>query len=96
MTSAGLELTRCTVVDEKFDVLYDQYVIPDNPIIDYVTRYFRFLMIGRKFFYSLHRYSGVTPALLEGVTTKLADVQQALRALFTEETVLVRSFSSAM
>ena len=31
----------------------------------------------------------MTAALLEGVSTKLIDVQNALRALFTEETILV-------
>ncbi|KAK3735420.1 hypothetical protein QZH41_016871, partial [Actinostola sp. cb2023] len=38
-TMAGLELTRVTVVDWKLDKIYDTFVRPDNPILDYNTRF---------------------------------------------------------
>jgi len=38
-TSAGMELTRITVVDENRCIAYESYVLPENPIIDYNTRF---------------------------------------------------------
>ncbi|KAF7989508.1 hypothetical protein HCN44_008182 [Aphidius gifuensis] len=38
-TSHGLELTRITVIDEDCNVVYETLVKPDNPIIDYNTRF---------------------------------------------------------
>ncbi|EDO42529.1 predicted protein [Nematostella vectensis] len=38
-TKDGLELTRVTVVDWKLDNVYDTFVSPDNPILDYNTRF---------------------------------------------------------
>jgi len=39
VTSAGFELTRISIVDECLQVIYDKFVLPPNPILDYVTRY---------------------------------------------------------
>eukprot|EP00211_Chloroparvula_japonica_P005057 CAMPEP_0119119880 /NCGR_PEP_ID=MMETSP1310-20130426/1181_1 /TAXON_ID=464262 /ORGANISM="Genus nov. species nov., Strain RCC2339" /LENGTH=826 /DNA_ID=CAMNT_0007109339 /DNA_START=48 /DNA_END=2525 /DNA_ORIENTATION=- len=39
MTNAGLELTRVSVVNDRFELVYDTFVCPDNPITDYLTEY---------------------------------------------------------
>ena len=36
-TAAGLEVTRCSVVDATCSVVYDSLVLPDSPILDYNT-----------------------------------------------------------
>ncbi|KAL6066630.1 Exonuclease domain-containing protein [Balamuthia mandrillaris] len=72
LTAKGSELTRCSVIDDSHNVLYDELVLPDSPIIDYLTK-----------------YSGITAEKLEGVTTRLKDVQEALLSLITPDTVLV-------
>lgn len=33
-------MTRASIVDEEFNTLYDEYVMPENPIMDYNTRYY--------------------------------------------------------
>ncbi|XP_076760405.1 RNA exonuclease 1 homolog [Xylocopa sonorina] len=38
-TTQGLELTRITVIDEDCSVAYETLVKPENPIIDYNTRF---------------------------------------------------------
>ena len=38
-TTYGIELTRVTVVDEDGADAYESFVKPDNPILDYNTRY---------------------------------------------------------
>ncbi|CAL1688882.1 unnamed protein product [Lasius platythorax] len=38
-TTHGLELTRVTVIDEDCNVMYETLVKPQNPIIDYNTRF---------------------------------------------------------
>ncbi|KAF2892913.1 hypothetical protein ILUMI_13249 [Ignelater luminosus] len=38
-TSGDLELTRVSVVDENFQIFYEELVKPDNKIIDYLTRF---------------------------------------------------------
>ncbi|XP_071796885.1 uncharacterized protein [Asterias amurensis] len=39
VTKAGSELTRVSLVDEDYQVLYDSLVKPRNPILDYVTKF---------------------------------------------------------
>ena len=38
-TSAGCELTRITVVNTENTIVYEKFVQPDNPVIDYNTRF---------------------------------------------------------
>lgn len=38
-TKNGLELTRVTVLDENHKEVYDQFVQPEDPILDYNTKY---------------------------------------------------------
>ncbi|CAH8556826.1 unnamed protein product [Schistosoma turkestanicum] len=39
LTSAGSELARVTMVDEKATVMFDRLVKPPNPVKDYLTRF---------------------------------------------------------
>ncbi|KAG0334195.1 hypothetical protein BG004_000524 [Podila humilis] len=39
LTSRGSELTRISVLDESGKTIYDTLVMPDNPIVDYLTKY---------------------------------------------------------
>lgn len=41
-TTVGLELTRVTVIDRDLATVYESLVKPENPIIDYNTRYIFF------------------------------------------------------
>lgn len=38
-TTHGLELTRITVINYKYDVVYEKLVRPKNPILDYNTKF---------------------------------------------------------
>ncbi|KAM8939698.1 RNA exonuclease 1 homolog isoform 2-T2 [Pelodytes ibericus] len=38
-TTQGLELTRVTVINSQLKVVYDTFVLPDNRIVDYNTRF---------------------------------------------------------
>lgn len=38
-TTKGLALTRCTLVDINGKTVYDKIVLPDEPILDYCTRF---------------------------------------------------------
>ncbi|KAF8948955.1 hypothetical protein BGZ47_000630 [Haplosporangium gracile] len=71
-TNAGQELTRVTLIDEAGKTVYDELVMPENPILDYLTQ-----------------YSGMTAARLNGVTTRLAEVQEKLKEFVDYNTILV-------
>ncbi|KAF9156261.1 hypothetical protein BG015_006479 [Linnemannia schmuckeri] len=71
-TKAGQELTRVTLIDEAGKTVYDELVMPENPILDYLTQ-----------------YSGMTAVRLNGVTTRLAEVQEKLKEFVDYNTILV-------
>ncbi|KAF9296903.1 hypothetical protein BGZ88_011571 [Linnemannia elongata] len=62
-TEAGQELTRVTLIDEAGKTVYDELVMPENPILDYLTQYSGM---------TAARLSGVTTRLAE-VQEKLKD-----------------------
>ncbi|KAG0213510.1 hypothetical protein BGX33_002875 [Mortierella sp. NVP41] len=39
ITAEGSELTRITLLGEDGEIIYDELVLPSNPIIDYLTKY---------------------------------------------------------
>ena len=39
VTSKGYEVARVSLVNSKEEVLYDEYILPNNPVIDYLTQY---------------------------------------------------------
>lgn len=39
VTELGSECTRVTVVDENHQVVYDSFVLPERPVLDYKTQY---------------------------------------------------------
>ncbi|KAG0252039.1 hypothetical protein DFQ27_008319 [Actinomortierella ambigua] len=71
-TTVGTELARVTIVDDKNETVYDELVMPENPVVDYLTQ-----------------FSGMTPARLEGVTTRLAEVQKKFQEIVDYNTILV-------
>lgn len=38
-TEYGLELARISVVDYDFNIVLDEFVVPDNFILDYNTKF---------------------------------------------------------
>lgn len=38
-TTCGTELARVSIVDSKYHTLYDEYVLPQGQVIDYLTKY---------------------------------------------------------
>ena len=39
MTAAGSKLARCSIIDSSGAVVYDEFVLPDEPVTDYKTQY---------------------------------------------------------
>ncbi|PWW72290.1 hypothetical protein C7212DRAFT_302295 [Tuber magnatum] len=73
-TKQGLELARISLVSWDGETIYDTLVKPESLITDYLTP---------------DRYSGVTKAMLDPVTTSLKDVQNHLLKLLNNDTILV-------
>lgn len=71
-THKALELARVTLVGEDEQVLLDELVLPDDPIVNYNTA-----------------YSGITPAMMQGITTTLAQIQQQVLQHVGPDTLLV-------
>lgn len=65
-------MTRVTLINEEGKTIYDELVMPDNTIVDYLTQ-----------------YSGMTAERLEGVKTRLTNVQEKLQEIITYDTILV-------
>jgi len=95
LTADGSELTRLSVVDLAGKRIYDKLVKPDQPIVDYLTRCVLLLFPlfvraeltrARRL---ARRYSGLNEKALEGVTTRLEDVQRDLTQLLDYNTILV-------
>lgn len=57
-----MEVARVSLVDEELNVVYDTLLLPDNPIIDYNTKYSGI---------TVEMMTGVTKTLLE-VQTELS------------------------
>ncbi|KAF5819013.1 putative exoribonuclease II [Helianthus annuus] len=100
ITNEGFELTRVTLIDYKGQVLLDKLVKPSNAVTDYNTRYFVpyecpheqgfFKFFSLFIFLRLSfRYSGITSAMMDRVTTTLRDVQEDFLQLVNKETILV-------
>ncbi|KAK7592970.1 hypothetical protein V9T40_007722 [Parthenolecanium corni] len=72
-TAGGLELTRVTLVDTRMQKIYDQYVLPENEIIDYNTQ---FSGITKE-------------TLQQPGVKRLAEVQQDILEVIDNDTILV-------
>jgi RNA exonuclease 1 len=89
LTQDGKALTRVCVIDfATANVVYDQLVKPPSPITDYLTRFvhrlYNCLLLRPK-----RSFSGITPAVLEPITTMLSEVQAYLRTIITPSTILL-------
>ncbi|KAL3162472.1 hypothetical protein ABBQ32_010134 [Trebouxia sp. C0010 RCD-2024] len=71
-TRNALELTRVTLIDENEQVLLDELVLPDTPIVNYNTS-----------------FSGISPAMMKGVTTTLTQMQQRILQYVGPDTFVV-------
>jgi RNA exonuclease 1 len=83
-----LVLTRVSLVDWDGSVVLDELVKPDVAIKDYLTRYvYNQTLVYISLIFP--RYSGITEAMLENVTTTLADIHKKLLELLTPRTILL-------
>lgn len=83
-----LVLTRVSLIDWDGSVVLDRLVKPDAAIKDYLTQYAcneTLIYISLTF----TRWSGITEAMLQDVTTTLTDIQKELLELLTPRTILV-------
>ena len=87
LTDEGSELTRICVVDSTLAVVYHKLVKPTNQIRNYLTRWGQILKLSGHLFSC--RYSGITPDMLEDVTTRLEDVQNDLQQILPPDAILV-------
>ena len=88
LTDEGSELTRICVVDSTLAVVYHKLVKPTNQIRNYLTRWGPILTFWTSFM-CYGRYSGITPDMLEDVTTRLEDVQNDLQKILPPDAILV-------
>uniref|UniRef100_A0A3Q4MFL7 RNA exonuclease 5 n=1 Tax=Neolamprologus brichardi TaxID=32507 RepID=A0A3Q4MFL7_NEOBR len=83
VTKDGKELTRVSLVDGDGKCLMDELVKPPNHILNYLS----YVTSYRNIFIVL--FSGITPVMLQPVTTTLQDVQGMLIRILPHEAVLV-------
>ena len=38
-TTGGMELTRVSLISHRLETVYDTFVLPDNAVLDYNTKY---------------------------------------------------------
>ena len=90
LTDEGSELTRICVVDSTLAVVYHKLVKPTNQIRNYLTRWDQHQKIlATSWYLFFGRYSGITPDMLEDVTTRLEDVQNDLQKILPPDAILV-------
>jgi RNA exonuclease 1 len=82
-------LTRVSLLDWDGNVVLDELVKPDVPIKDYLTQYVLPCELDTNSANKNFRYSGITPTMLENVTTKLSDIQHKLLEILTARTILL-------
>lgn len=81
-------LTRVSIVNWDGEIVLNELVMPDKPIIDYLTRSVPSAFMSTDP-YLLFSYSGMTAAKLATVTTTLSDIQTRLLGLLTPRSILV-------
>lgn len=91
-TSDGeLALTKISLLNWDGEVVMDELIKPELPIVDYLTAYVSHHSSAeeQQLICLIYRYSGVTQAMLESIQTTLADVQSRLLDMLHPKTILV-------